>query len=216
MEILRIGKSLFMPKVILQEKFEQENITSLVFYLSLISAIFAVVSISVFDIEDISKVLGVTSIDLSLYKAYKIFMLLGSGILAFFTPTIITLINTIFNFLLLWILQTSISFKKLFIIGMYAYVPLLIDVLVRIFIEFIVSDPVFQSPARIFFFLPDSDNLIIKGLSTITLFTIWSIVIYSIGVSMEVPKNKQKRAILVLVITNVLIIFTTTFIDQHN
>lgn len=127
MEIVRIGKVLISPRSVIQEKLQQKSIASLVFILSLLSAILAVISLTVFDGEYISKILGEDSTDANLLKAYKIFMLLGSGIVAFFTPVIITLINTLFNYLVLWLFRTKISFRELFIIGLYSYVPLIID-----------------------------------------------------------------------------------------
>lgn len=214
MEIVRIGKVLISPRSVIQEKLQQKSIASLVFILSLLSAIFAVISLTVFDGEYISKILGEDSTDANLLKAYKIFMLLGSGIVAFFTPVIITIINTLFNYLVLWLFRTKISFRELFIIGLYSYVPLIIDLVMRIIIQSITHKPLFQSPARIFFFLSEENGFIYRTLSYLTIFTIWSIYIYISGIYVVSPENKKKKAATIIIITNILFLLISGFFSK--
>jgi hypothetical protein len=186
------------PKPVMERRLKQEQFFSMMAMLSLVSVVLAVASVSFFRAEDLSKTLGI-KVEVDTYEAYKIFMLLGTGIVACFTPVMFVLLNTALNKLLLLLFKVRISFRQLFILGIFAYIPLQMDTLLRIIVQLFIGKPLLQSPARIFAFLTVSDTPLMKMLSVFTVFGVWSMLLYAFGVYLLAAENVRRRSVLVVV-----------------
>ncbi|QYR23009.1 hypothetical protein KZ483_08820 [Paenibacillus sp. sptzw28] len=200
MVLTDVAKVIVNPKPIMEKWMKREQFFSLIAIISIFSLVLAVASISFFRAEDMSKVLGY-SIESDTYEAYKIFMMLGSGIVALFTPVVFILLNSIVNKLLLLLFRVNIPFRQLFILGSFAYIPLLMDTLLRIGIQLFTLKPLMESPAKLFPFLSAEDSPIAGMLSALTVFGIWSMLLYTLGIYLMSPENRRVRSVALVIVT---------------
>ncbi|MBD2867041.1 hypothetical protein [Paenibacillus arenilitoris] len=213
MVLVDFVKVLFVPRPIMEKRLFQERFFSMIVLLSLLSVILAVVSVSFFRAEDMTEASGVT-IDSDTYEAYKVFMLLGTGFMASFTPIVFILFNTLINKLILWAVRVTIPFRGLFILGILAHIPLLMDTLVRIIVQSFIGEPLTKSPAALFSFLFDSESQLGGMLSVFTVFGVWSTLLYATGIYILAPERARWRSIIVVVLVWIITTFVSGYINN--
>lgn len=193
-------KVMVAPRPVMERRLRQERFFSMILLLSLLSAVLAVTSVSFFRAEDMSRVAGI-EINQDTYEAYKIFLLFGTAFMSVFSPVVFILLNSLFNKLMLFIFRVSIPLRRLFILGILAYVPMLMDTVLRIVIQLFIQRPLTESPANLFAFLVESDSQLGKTLSVFTVFGVWSMALYAVGVYMLAPERARVRSVAVVVVT---------------
>ncbi|MFU0789023.1 YIP1 family protein [Virgibacillus proomii] len=191
--IISLGKVLYKPNNTLNMQLQKKDLSPKIIIICIITTLLAIVSTLSTREEQITLILG-SSIDEHLFDAYKTFMLVGVAFSALINPLIIIFINTLSFYILFIILRVKSNFRVIFCLGIFAYIPLLIDLFLRTIIQLITKEPISISPTSLFFFLQGSESFIANILITISLTSLWQFFIYYKGFKL-IFENKQQTKV---------------------
>ncbi|MCI0768190.1 hypothetical protein [Bacillus sp. TL12] len=199
------------PKVTLINIFNKKNILITVLLICFINAILSLIlTIELFNQTTLIKELNLNT---SINNFLKIFTYLIAFFSSFINPLINTVITTIIILITYYIFKIKIEFKQLFIIGLLAYIPYLIDISLRIIVQFFYNEIITGHITSIFFFMTQNKNPMINALKFYSIASIWSIVIYIIGLTILVKKEKQTIAITIVILLLLIITYSQGVIN---
>lgn len=191
---------LYSPKKTIQNNVNSTNLLTPTFIIGAFSAIFTILS-TLFMADTLIR-----EKDIEYIKPIIIFF---SIIVGGISPLISILISSIINYIALIVADVFVEFRKLMIIGFYAYIPVLIDFLLKIVISLALGQNFRYSPTSLAEFIPEENILIQNLLNSFSVTGIWSLVIYFIGLLLLINENNdlknKKKAVIVVLIVNILL-----------
>ncbi|HDT6578600.1 YIP1 family protein [Bacillus cereus] len=187
----------FYPKKILEENMKKFDLILPVIIIGLCSAILAALA-----------VLALPSVDTGGELQYlKTIMLIFAVFLGVISPLLGVVINSLINYILLTIVDSYVEFRKLMIIGFYAYMPILVDSLLKLIVSINIGKIFPYSPTSIAILSSKHDSLFSTLANSFSICGIWSLFIYALGAFLAVKEsnyNKRNKAVIIIVCTNII------------
>ncbi|AQR77044.1 YIP1 family protein [Paenibacillus larvae] len=193
------GYILFNPRLVMEKIKCCQNSLKPLFFVTLLSVLFTTVPIVFFDADQLQMMLGVDLSDPNLYTALKTLMIILLIVISFLGPTVWTVINAGIYTVALRVMKIRVSFRQMFLVGLFCYIPMLLNTMTTAIGGWITNGQIKGSPANLehlFYFV--SDPLTIKFLSSFNLFGIWSAVLWGIGIYFLSPKETRRRGVFTL------------------
>ncbi|MEI4616443.1 YIP1 family protein, partial [Bacillus cereus] len=187
----------FSPKKVLEENTKKYDLLLPVIVIGLCSAIIAVLSVLI--LPNIS-----TEGELHYLKTITLIFALILGVISPFLGIVIT---SLINYILLAVVDSYVEFRKLMIIGFYAYMPVLIDSLLKLIVSINIGKIFPYSPTSIAILSSNHNSLFSIVMNSFSFCGIWSLFIYALGVFLVVKEsnyNKRKQAVIIIVCTNII------------
>ncbi|MFB1051290.1 YIP1 family protein [Paraliobacillus sp. JSM ZJ581] len=133
-------------------------------------------------------------------------ILLFSVFISSVSPFAAIIVVSIINYIALLVMRSYASFRKLFIVGIYSYIPLLISSLLNIVVSLFYGKPLGFTILSLNSLETDPKSLFSYFLNSFSLFGVWSLYIYTIGI-ITIFENKSfsNKKIIVITFINVLI-----------
>lgn len=197
---------LFSPKKVFEKKLKKSNALFPFIFISCFSVLLSVCS--VLTVGD--KILLKNNME-----HVKTIVLAFSIVVGLFSPIMGILINSIINYIALIVSDIHIEFRKLMIIGFYAYMPVLLDALLKLILSLYLKESIQYSPTSLGMFLSNQNTLLSGFVNNFGGCVIWSLCIYIIGVivlSEEQNITDKRKIITVLICTNLILTIITSLI----
>ncbi|KXY70200.1 YIP1 family protein [Bacillus tropicus] len=199
----------FSPKKVLEENIKKYDLILPVIVIGLCSAILAVLS-----------VLTLPNINTEGELQYlKTIMLIFAVFLGVISPLLGVVINSLINYILLTIVDSYVEFRKLMIIGFYAYMPVLVDSLLKLIVSINIGKIFPYSPTSIAILSSNHNSLFSMIANSFSICGVWSLFIYALGVFLAVKEsnyNKRKKAVVIIVCTNIIITLLVSIVFSHS
>ncbi|MES5943654.1 MULTISPECIES: YIP1 family protein [unclassified Bacillus cereus group] len=196
----------FSPKQVFEKRLTESNALLPLLFISCFSVILSVCTVLTVG----EKVLLKNNMEY-----VKTIVLAFAVVAGIFSPLMGVLINSIINYIALIVNDIHIEFRKLMIIGFYAYMPVLLEVLLKLIVSLYLKESIQYSPTSLGMFLSNQNSVLSGFVNSFSGCIIWSVAIYIIGVLVlaEEQNIKAKRKIVtILICTNLILTIITSLI----
>ncbi|WP_409475333.1 YIP1 family protein [Paenibacillus larvae] len=201
MKIRSLFQIFFHPKQILQTNLQHGNLFFPILFISLLSGAFSLST--VWALPD--NFMGESYLK-TIASVFAIFY-------ACLTPLFNIFILSIINYIALAALDAFTPFRKLMIIGLYAYMPLFIDSALKLVMTLYLGKAIAFSPTSLTLLLPpDAPFLLNRFINSLSFSGLWSIGIYLLGLSLSVPKTQKRKVVTILLVLNILLSIIPNFL----
>lgn len=105
------------------------------------------------------------------------------------------------------------------IIGFYAYMPVLLDSLLKLIVSINIGKIFPYSPTSIAILSTNHNSLFSKIANSFSICGIWSLCIYALGVFLVVKENnynKRKQAVIIIACTNIIFTLFISMSFSHS
>ncbi|QHZ49495.1 YIP1 family protein [Paenibacillus larvae] len=204
MKIRSLFQIFFHPKQVLQTNLQHGNLFFPILFISLLSGAFSLSTVWALPDNFIGQ---------SYLKAITgAFAVIYACLIPLFSIFILSIIN----YIALAALDAFTPFRKLMIIGLYAYMPLFIDSALKLVMTLYLGKAIAFSPTSLTLLLPpDASFLLNRFINSLSFSGLWSIGIYLLGVSLLVPESKKRKVIVVLLVLNILLSVIPNFLTMN-
>ncbi|MCY9510483.1 hypothetical protein M5W68_09175 [Paenibacillus larvae] len=204
MKIRSLFQIFFKPKQVLQTNIQHVQLFSPILFIGLLSGFFSLLSVWALPDHFIGQ-----SYLKTITGAFAV-------IYACLIPLFSIFILSIINYIALAALDAFTPFRKLMIIGLYAYMPLFIDSALKLVMTLYLGKVIAFSPTSLTLLLPpDASFLLNRFINSLSFSGLWSIGIYLLGVSLLVPESKKRKVIVVLLVLNILLSVIPNFLTMN-
>ncbi|MCQ6530726.1 YIP1 family protein [Bacillus mycoides] len=196
----------FSPKQVFEKRLKKSNALLPLLFISCLSVILSVCTVLTVG----EKVLLKNNMEY-----VKTIVLAFAIVAGIFSPLMGVLINSIINYIALIASDIHIEFRKLMIVGFYAYMPVLLEVLLKLIVSLYLKGSIQYSPTSLGIFLSNQNSILSGFSNSFSGCVIWSVGIYIIGVLVlaEEQNIKAKRKIVtILICTNLILTIITSLI----
>ncbi|WP_018665031.1 hypothetical protein [Heyndrickxia acidiproducens] len=196
MKLQNLFVVLYKPRQIITTNLKSNEL----FFPILIIGVISSILYTVFASQSIDQtMLGIN------FKSVSPLLIIFSLLIGFLSPFISIIINSIINYITILITGIYIEFKSLMVIGIFSYVPVLIELLLKVIFSFF-SGKYFTNFFNPLAGLFNNQHQILQILSSsISITGLWSLLIYILGVIILLKSNDgkvNKLTITLVVIVN--------------
>lgn len=142
-------------------------------------------------------------------------LLLFTLVIGFLIPIMGIVINSIINYIAILITGVYVEFRSLMIIGLFSYIPVIIELLLKILISLLTGDHQLYATLTSLAAFSNNHLLLQSIFSSISITGVWSLLIYVIGVFILIKSNNgrvKKTSMFMVILINIILTIAIAFL----